>query len=182
MTRWMALLLAAVTMGIACSGCSRAVSEGMGVAMGASGKVVDSGVPADLTRYTSLHVQPVTVAPDLRVPPEVPEMIRANLVAAAAGVGLGSQGQPGLQLAVQVIHYETTGVVDSAIGPLAEIIVHATLTDATSGQVVAHANLVGRSKATMSSSDKDLTAAVGKALTKWLREGGLRKAGEKEGQ
>jgi len=85
-----------------------------------------------------------------------------------------------LTLSAEIIHYETAGVVDTAIGPLAEVIVRAKLVDAQTGEVVAQANLIGRSKATMSSGAKDLSAGVGKALDKWLKEGGLRKAGEKE--
>jgi hypothetical protein len=175
------MTLAALAMAVACTGCmGRVVREGMGVATGASGKVVNNGLLPDLTQYRGMQVERVTVAPDLRLPMEMPEMVRTDLTAAAIARGLAPAGQPALTLSGEIIHYETAGMVDSAIGPLAEVIVRAKLVDAQTGKVVAHANLVGRSKATMSSSPENLSDAVGKALDKWLKEGGLRKAGEEE--
>ncbi len=67
----------------------------------------------------------------------------------------------------------TGSIVDTALGPLEEAVVRATLTDAQSGNVVAETNLIGRSKATSSRGAAHLSAAVGKALDKWLKEGGL---------
>lgn len=181
MTRAIMTTLAGLALGIVCcAGCGRAVSEGMGVALGASGKVVDSAPVADLTRYKGMQIEPITVAAEVRVPAEMPSMIRADLTTTAAARGLTPEGPSALVLSGQVIHYETAGTVDTAIGPLAEVIVRAKLANAQTNEVVAQANLVGRSKATMSSGAKDLSAGVGKALDKWLKEGGLKKAGEKE--
>jgi hypothetical protein len=156
------------------------IGEGMGAATGASGKVVDGAPMADLTRYKGVRLEPITAAPELRVPPEMPTMIRADLTTVAAARGLTPAGDPGLTLSAEVIHYEAAGAIDSAIGPLAEVIVRAKLADTQTGKIVEQANLIGRSKATMSSSPKDLSAGVGKALDKWLKDGGLKKAGEKE--
>ena len=181
MTRAIMTTLAALTVGIVCcGGCSRAVSEGMGVAMGASGKVVASIPIADLTRYKGVRIESITVATEVRPPVEVPSMIRADLTTVAAARGLTPGAEPGLVLSGEIIHYETAGMVDTAIGPLAEVIVRAKMADAQTGKVVGQANLIGRSKATMSGGEKDLSAGVGKALDKWLKEGGLKKAGEKE--
>ncbi len=52
------------------------------------------------------------------------------------------------------------------------------MTDAQTGETIAEGNLVGRSKATTSSGPKHLAEGVGKALDKWLKEGGLQKVGE----
>ena len=50
--------------------------------------------------------------------------------------------------------------------------------DAQSGAVVAEANLIGRSKASSSSSAVKVSAGVGEALEKWLEDGGLKKPGD----
>lgn len=180
MTRIMKTVLAVLALSIVCSGCSRAVSEGMGIARGASGKVVTVALAPDLSGYRGIRVERIGVAPDLDVPADMPGLIQTDLTAAAAARGLTPDGQPALTLSGEIIHYETPGTVDTAIGPLAEVIVRAKLVNAQTGNVVALANLVGRSKATLSSSPKDLSAGVGKALDKWLKEGGLKKAKEND--
>jgi hypothetical protein len=70
--------------------------------------------------------------------------------------------------------------VDTAIGPLEQVVVRTKLTDAQSGAVVAAANLIGRSKATSSSGAKSVSAGVGKALDQWLKGGGLKEPDEKK--
>lgn len=182
MKRALVMTAAALALSIGCSGCvSRMVGEGMGATLGASGKVIASGMAPDLTRFKSLHIEPIVVAADVQVPAEMPAMIRVDMATAAAARGLAPEGeQAALNLSGEIIHYETAGTVDTAIGPIAEVIVRTRLADAQTGKVIAQANLVGRSKATSSSGPKSLSGGVGKALDKWLKEGGLRKAGEKE--
>ncbi len=181
MTRTVTMMLAVLALSILCTGCtSRLIGEGMGAARGASGKLVTVAMAPDLSPYKGIRVERISVAPDLAVPADMPGLIQTDMTAVAAGRGLTPEGQPALTLSGEIVHYETAGTVDTAIGPLAEVIVRAKLVNAQSGSVVALANLVGRSKATMSSSPKDLSAGVGKALDKWLKEGGLKKASEKE--
>jgi hypothetical protein len=166
-----------------CTGCmGRMISEGLGAATGASGKVVSAGATPWLTAYRSLRVEPVTVASATSVPADVPGVIRADFEAAAMNRGLTPNGKPVLKLVSEIIHYETSDTVDTAIGPLAEVILRARLIDAQSGKVIAEANLIGRSKATSSSGAKTVSAGAGKALGKWLNAGGLKKekGGEKE--
>lgn len=176
MTRAMTMTLAALTVTIACTGCvGRMIKEGMGAATGASGKVVDGGPLPDLSHYRAVTVEPVTVATDIRVPPEMSQLVQAELTSAAVDRGLALSGQPALTISGEIIHYETAGMVDTAIGPLAEVIVRTRLTDAGTGKIVGTANLIGRSKATVSSGAEDLADGVGKALSKWLKEAGIDK-------
>lgn len=175
----MTMALGLLCAGTGCTG--RIISEGIGVATGASGKVVSSGTTPSLTTYRSVRIEPVTVASAAPVPGNVPDMIRGYFEAATRGRGLTSDGRPALRLVGEIIQYETSGVIDTAIGPLAEVIVRARLIDAQSGNLVAEANLIGRSKATSSSGAKNISAGAGKALGKWLSAGGLKKEkGEKE--
>jgi hypothetical protein len=175
------MTLTAVALSILSLGCmGRLISEGMGEARGASGRVVEIGRTPDLTRYKALTIEAITVAPGLQAPSEMPAMIGSDLAAAAQKRGLMTAGQPGLRLSGQIVHYESSSRVDTVIGPLAEVVVRAKLTDAQSGSVVAEANLVGRSKATTSSGEKDLSEGVAKALDQWLKSGGLKTAGDKD--
>ena len=179
MIRTVAMTSVTVGLSILCLGCmGRLFSEGMGQARGASGKVVEVGMTPDLTKYKGLGIELITVAPGLQAPSEMPAMVARDLAAAAQERGLMPEGQPGLKLSGQIVHYESSSTVDTAIGPLEEVVVRAKLTDAQSGSVVAEANLIGRSKATSSSGAENLSAGVGKALDKWLKDGGLKSAGD----
>ncbi len=181
MVRTVTMTLTVVALSALSLGCmGRLISEGIGGARGASGKVVEIGMTPDLTKYKALHVESVTVAPGLQAPSGMPAMIEGDLAAAAQKRGLMTEGQPGLKLAGQIVHYESSSTVDTAIGPLEEVVVRATLTDAQSGSVIAEANLVGRSKATSSSGAKNVSEGVGKALDKWLKDGGLKTASDED--
>ncbi|HOD80182.1 MAG: hypothetical protein BWX88_00433 [Planctomycetes bacterium ADurb.Bin126] len=175
MRRWItaSMMMALSFTSVGCMG--RLFREGLGAATGASGKVVENGPPVNLTKYKSLHIQPLTLAPGLQAPADLTDVIQGDFVAAATNRGFTLDGKPGLKLAGEIIHYETSSTVDTAIGPLAEVIVRAKLIDAQSGQVVAQANLVGRSKATSSSGARNVSGGAGKALGKWLAAGGLKK-------
>jgi hypothetical protein len=167
-------IVMALALNLLCLGCmGRLFSEGMGQARGASGKVVETGVTADLTKYKGLRIESITIAPGSQTPAEMPALIQTDLMAVAEKRGLTPEGEPGLRLSGEIVHYETSSTVDTAIGPLAEVIVRTKLTDAQSGKVVAEANLIGRAKATSSSGVKDISAGVGKALDQWLKGGGL---------
>jgi len=174
-------MLTAAVVSTLCFGCmGRFLSEGMGAARGASGKLVEIRKTPDLSRYTGLRVEQITVAQGLRAPSDMPSMIRKDLAATAEKKGLSPDGQPGLTLSGQIVHYEPSSTTDKAIGPLEEVVVRARLIDAQSGNLVAEANLVGRSKAISSSGTKSVSAGVAKAMNQWLKQGGLRKDGEKE--
>ncbi len=181
MIKALMMTLTAVGLSLLCFGCmGRLISEGMGSARGASGKVVDMGVARDLTKYKSLRVESISVSPGLQTPADMLAMVGTDLAAAAEESGLKPEGEPGLKLSGEIIHYETGGTIDTAIGPLEEVVVRTKLIDVQSGTIVAEANLIGRSKATSSSGAKNLSAGVGEALDKWLKDRGLKKAGEEQ--
>lgn len=174
MTRVISMMLTTAALSMLCFGCmGRLFSEGLGSARGASGKSVYMGTAGDFTKYKSLSIAAINVSPGLHTPEGLAHMIRTDLAAAAEERGLKREGKPGLRLSGEIIHYETGSIVDTALGPLEEAVVRATLTDAQSGNVVAETNLIGRSKATSSRGATHLSAAVGQALDKWLKEGGL---------
>ncbi len=181
MTRILTIMLMAVALSVLCLGCvGRMFSEGMGAARGASGKLVEIRKTPDLSGYSGLKIERITVAQGLRAPADMPGMIRMDLAATAERRGLSPQGRPGLTLSAEIVHYEPSSTVDTAIGPLEEVVVRAKLTDAQNGNIVAEANLVGRSKAVSSSGTKSVSAGVAKAFKQWLSQGGVKKGGEKD--
>jgi hypothetical protein len=166
------------------AGCmSRAISEGIGVVTGASGKVVNIAPAKELQQYKGLKVDALTVTPGLKVPPGIPRLIGEEFVKVAAKKKLTPDGRPGLLVRGEVTNYETADAVDTAIGPLEECIVRAQLVDAETDKVLAVANLVSRAKSTTAGGEKNLSEGIGKALSKWLKAGGLKtEEEEKEDQ
>jgi len=107
-------------------------------------------------------------------------LIREEFTKVSAKKDLTSDGQPCLQVSGEVTNYETAELVDTAIGPLEECIVRAKLTDADTQRVLAVANLVARAKSTTAGGVKNLSEGVGKALSKWLKTGGLQTEEERK--
>lgn len=157
---------------IGCMG--RAISEGLGVVTGASGKVVHINKVQPLDAYRGFKVGSLTVTPGLKVPPGIPSLIREEFLKVAARKKLTPDGTPRLMVNGEVTNYETADVVDTAIGPLEECIVRAELRDEQTQQILAVANLVSRAKSTTAGGEKNLSEGVGKALSKWLKAGGIR--------
>ena len=157
-------------------GCvSRVIREGAGAVRGASGKVVELHTPSSLANYRGLTVESITVAKGLRVPGDLVTLVRQSYADAAKDLVLTPSGSPALAVSGEIIHYETGGTVSKAIGPLQEIIVRTQLIDAGSKQFLGEANLIGRSKALTSGGSHNLTEGAGKALSKWLRNSGVKK-------
>ena len=157
-------------------GCvSRTIREGAGAVRGASGKVVELHTPPSLAHYRGLTIESITVAQGLRVPSDIVTLVRQSYADAAKDLVLTSGGSPALAVSGEIIHYETGGTVSKAIGPLQEIIVRTQLIDAGSKQFLGEANLIGRSKALTSGGAHNLTEGAGKALSKWLRNSGVKK-------
>ena len=157
------------------AGCvSRARREVVGVVLGASGKVVILESPSDLAHFRGISVDSIQIAAGLEVPSEIPEMVRQAYLKAGAELGLSPGGSPTLQVRSEIIHYETAGTLDHAIGPLEEIILRTRLSESGSEQALGQANLVGRSKTTTTSGRHHLAKGAGKALKKWLKNSGLK--------
>ncbi len=170
---FVAVALFVCTANVGCVG--RMIREGAGAAMGASGKVVELHTPSSLANYRGLTVESITVAKGLRVPGDLVTLVRQSYADAAKDLVLTPSGSPALAVSGEIIHYETGGTVSKAIGPLQEIIVRTQLIDAGSKQFLGEANLIGRSKALTSGGSHNLTEGAGKALSKWLRNSGVKK-------
>ncbi len=161
------------TANVGCMG--RIIREGAGAAMGASGKVVELHTPSSLANYRGLTIESITVAQGLRVPGDIVTLVRQSYADETAELVLTPGGSPALAVSGEIIHYETGGTASKAIGPLQEIIVRTQLIDAGSKQFLGEANLIGRSKALTSGGSHNLTEGAGEALSKWLRDSGVKK-------
>ncbi len=175
MYRFLLISLTTATLCFASTGCmSRAIKEGLGVATGASGKVVEVQKVTDLSKYKGFRIESLSAAPGLKMPSEVPALIRQHFDEAAGKRGLSASGTPSLKLSGEIIHFESSGVVDTAIGPLEEVIVRTRLMDGESGQLLTEANLIGRAKSTTAGGAENLSKGAAKALNSWLKECGLK--------
>jgi hypothetical protein len=171
MIRMMLLVSGILTL---CSGClGRLVSEGAGAVTGARGKAVEiqpirSGQP--LGEYGSIEFEPLRSdigahAPERvlqRIPTETVRMLREDKLFAGGGRPLKISGR--------VIHYETGGTVDKAIGPLQEVIARITLSDGTTGAAIGEANVIGRAKSTTASGEENLAEGCAKGIAGWIRK------------
>lgn len=181
MTQKHSIVVAGLIACLAAGGCrGRVVSEGIGLVRGASGKVSEIQAPPDLTKYRGIRIEPITIAPDLDVPAQVPTLLSEAYSEKAAELRLTADGEPALVVSGEVIHFEKDEVVDKAIGPLQEIIVRTRLRDAESGKPLGQANLVGRAKAVTASGTEHLCEGAGRALKKWLKKHGVKESDEEK--
>ncbi|MBI5764742.1 MAG: hypothetical protein HZA51_14595 [Planctomycetes bacterium] len=171
----------ACTLSTLAFGCSRMFKEGMG-SKGASGRVSDPHSSLALSNYKGMTINELTIANGVDVPSGMSSMIRNDMLAIADRRGLDRNGHPGLTLSGEIVHYESDSKLDAVVSPFQEVIVRTRLTDTQSGDVVQETNLTGRAKASSSSGDKSLSAAVAKALNTWLKNGGVAKNGESDNE
>ena len=129
--------------------------------------------PKPLEKYRGFKMGSVTVTPGLKAPPNIASLVGEEFTKVAAKKKLTPEGKPCMQVSGEITNFETAEAVDTAIGPLEECIVRAKLTDAETQQVLAVANLVSRAKSTTAGGEKNLSAGIGKALSKWLKAGGI---------
>jgi len=184
MKRYNMILIVGLLLNTANFGCwSRMIREGAGAATGASGKVFELRPPGSLTQYKGMKIESTEVTQGLEVDDGLASLVDQLYSDYAQKAGLTTDGTPCLAIKGEIIHYESGGAVNKAIGPFSEIIVRTKMSDAGSGDLLGEANLIGRSKAITSSGKDNLSEGAGKALKKWLKECGLEmEEEEKEGE
>ncbi len=156
------VLLAAVSTAVGCRG----VSEGVGLVAGA--------------KYSAANIQPMpkmdTIGPvtveefTTDVPALVPADWLASLTnATRARVYSDDRLKAGRPVTVSgvVIHREGAGVMGQVMGPDSEAVVRVTVRDGNT--VLGVANVIGRARSSTSSSQTDLSDAVGKGVVDFLK-------------
>ncbi len=154
-----------------CTGCmGRMIREGAGVVTGASGKAVElqplSG--RQLDQYGSISFD--SLGTDMpNVPSSLPDRIRRQTLEALREKKLFGDGGPALVIRGRIIHYETGGAVDAAIGPLQEVIARVELADA-SGGTIGVANIIGRAKSLTAGGEGNLAEGAAKGIVEWISQ------------
>jgi hypothetical protein len=81
--------------------------------------------------------------------------------------------RPGGKAAVvrgRVLHYESKSFLGTMVSPLSEVIVRAEMVDKASGEVIARANLVGRTTSRARSNVGVVAEGLARAVVKWYEE------------
>lgn len=166
---WMfAVLLLSAGLGAGCVG--RAIREGHGAIAGAKTQIVEIE-PLDLSQ----RIGPVSIGP---IENQVgrhggawPTVLNNALRARVAREGdFSLAGRRGVNVSGVLIHLEdSVGMKDHALGPDSEVVVRMIARDASSGQTMGMANIVGRARGSLSSSQEDLSEAFAEGVVRWLR-------------
>ena len=79
--------------------------------------------------------------------------------------------QPGgktLQIRGQILHYEDDNLVGAVVGPVEEVVLRAEMVDASTGQVLAVANCVGRTTTRVNLGVQKKAEGLAKAIVSWI--------------
>jgi len=156
------VLLATVSMAVGCRG----VSEGMGAVMGAKHSAANIQPMPKVDMIGPVTVEEFTTD----VPALVPASWLASLTSATRKrVAEEDQLRAGRPVTVSgvVIHREGSGVMGQVMGPDSEVVVRVTVREG--GKVLGVANVIGRARSSTSSSEGDLSDAVGKGVVEFLK-------------
>lgn len=152
------------------SGCSRGITEGMGVVRGGKGDYNTlSGPQRALGQYDSIEVEEFIIAYD-PTPSTLPAMVRTRLIQDLRDKNqpVGMAGDDVLIVRGRIIYYERGGGVDHVWGPLEEAVAIVSLVDRASGVTVAQAGCVGRSNASVSVGVESKADGLAEAVANWI--------------
>ncbi|MCL2701532.1 MAG: hypothetical protein FWE88_07545 [Phycisphaerae bacterium] len=138
-------------------GCmGRAISEGVGLALGPKGVAVPitpiSHAKRDhaLARYTMFETEVFANHFGGHLPRGITTHVRPALERALAERHIRSRrGGQTLLIRGQILHYETAALVDNALGPLEEVIARVYFVDKDTGHILGVYNCVGRTTQTV---------------------------------
>lgn len=155
---------------VACPGCfSRAVKEVGGAALGASGKHLAIQPAGSLAAYSSYELGTTTSQVGRNLPGNFFRLLPSQLQKELADKDLARRhGGKALLINVDVIHYESAGLMGQAFGPFEEVIARVTLADKATGSVLGTANCVGRSQSTSAQGVEEKAAGLAKAIAGWI--------------
>ncbi len=159
------------------AGClSRAVKEGLGVAVGAKGSYqpitgVSAGDELAAVAYTNFELARLTDATGGRVPGAfwgyLPEEFNKELVAKKL------PQQPGGRTLVargSVIYYEDASLTGNVFGPLEEVVARIEFVDKASGRTVVQVFCVGRTKESVNLGVQKKAEGLAKAIVRWIHD------------
>jgi hypothetical protein len=157
-------------------GCTGTIlRESAGVALGAKGTflpirpMTTEAEARPLGQYRRFELG--TMADDIggKVPAELLQYLPAAFEKELANKKLPNEpGGKALVLRGRIIHYEDASTLGFMLGPLEEVVVRTEMVDQDSGNVLAVANCVGRTKERVNAGVKKKAEGLAKALVAWL--------------
>jgi hypothetical protein len=165
----------ALAAGLAAPGCGTVIKETAGVALGAKGTFMPiHPVAADknarpLGAYKRFEIGPITDDIAGKTPGNflglLPAAFRKQLEKAKLP---DEPGGKTLLIRGKIIHYESSGTLGFALGPLEEVIVRTELVDKDSGNVLGLANCIGRTTERVNVGVDEKAEGLAKAFVKWI--------------
>ena len=167
------LVLAA---GLAAPGCAGTIiKETVGVARGAKGTFMPiQPIAADkdarpLGVYKRFEIGPVTDDIGGKTPENFLSLMPKAFEEQLAKAKLPNEpGGKTLLIRGKIIHYESSGTLGFALGPLEEVIVRTEFVDKDSGQVLGLANCIGRTTERVNVGVDQKAEGLAKAFVKWI--------------
>ena len=170
-------LTMAVTAGMlvmACGGCGTAIKEGARAAMGGRGDVAPlsgyQGEGTPLAEYQNFELGEVRDSFG-GVPQEFFDALRQHYAREVEDAKLPTD--PGGRTVVvrgEILHYEGTGLVDTIVSPMGEVVVRAEMVDKGTGEVLATANLVGRIQSRLRQGPSLVAEGYARAAVNWYKD------------
>ena len=156
------------------AGCaSRAIKEGLGVALGAKGQYAQiQSLPSNetaLAEYRNFELGDFTDATGGRAPRQLwtllptafdQELADKRLPREAGGKTLVARGK--------IIYYEDSNLMGNVFGPFEEVIALVELVDKSSGRVLASSHCVGRTDQTVNRGVQKKAEGLAKGIVAWL--------------
>ena len=167
------LLLAAALPAGGCTG--TIIREASGAVLGASGTfmpiqaISDSKQAKPLGEYTQFELGPITDSIGGKMPSNLVSYLQKEFSEELRDARLPNEtGGKTLVIRGAIIYYESASTVGYALGPLEEAICRAEMVDKQTGNVLAVANCVGRTKAASNSGVRSKGSGLAKAFIKWI--------------
>jgi len=182
------IVLVALAAGLAAPGCvGTIVKETAGVALGAKGTFMPiQPVAADkkarpLGAYKRFEIGPISDDIAGKTPETflglLPAAFRKQLEKAELP---DEPGGKTLLIRGKIIHYESSGTLGFALGPLEEVIVRTELVDKDTGKVLGLANCIGRTTERVNVGVEEKAEGLAKAFVKWIEARYPEKEGNRE--
>jgi len=157
-------------------GCySRAIKEGLGVAVGARGTVTvledvpgESGTAlGEYKRFELGRISPGKLGS--KVPPDLTALLPGEFAKALAAKKIpnASSGKT-LLIRGEILHYENASLAQEVFGPLEEVVARVELVDKDTGRVLGVANCVGRTKESVNRGVRAKAEGLAKAVVAWI--------------
>ncbi len=165
--------VAILTASLAATGCTTALKEGAGLALGAKGSVTSlrgsaAGDTAALAGYDNFELGILTDDMNGQTPREMFDLLGEQFTLALAKKKLPVGGAKTLLARGRVLHYEDSSRAGKALGPVEFVVARIEFVDKATGSVLGVANCVGRTTARVNLGPEKKAQGLARAIVKWI--------------